>query len=131
MKNKLLNEELRRIKDMMKKINESRFFDDSGEFLGGPNPADEEGGDEYFGEEVDAFVNNNFPEMNNNLDYDYSYVKDRYGDQQTRIKITTKDGSELSNEFREAVHDKFNVYDEYYDYIEVVRSYSGPDFDMD
>lgn len=129
MKKKLLNEEINKIKSMMKKIHEGRFFDDSGEFLGGPNPADEEGGDEYFGEEVDGFINDSFPEMSDNLDYDYSYIKDRYGDQQTRIKIRTKDGSELSNEFREAVRDRFNVDDEDNDFIEVVRSYSGPDYD--
>ncbi len=129
MDKKLLNEEINKIKDMMKKINEGRFFDDSGEFLGGPDPSQEDGGYEYFGEEVDAFVNDGFPEMSDNLDYDYSYGKDKYGDHETRIKIKTKDGSELSNEFRQAVHDSFNVGDEDEDYIVVVKSYSGPDFD--
>lgn len=131
MKKKLLNEELSRIKNMMKKINEGRFFDDSGEFLGGPDPSQEDGGDEYFGEEVDAFISDSFPEMIDNLDYDFSYGKNKYGDEETHIKIKTKDGSELPNEFREAIHDSFNVTDEDDDYIVVTKSYSGPDFDID
>lgn len=133
MSKKVLNEEIHRIKDMMKKINESRFFDDKGEFLGGPDPSQEggNGGLEYFGEEVDAFMNDNFPEMTDNLNYDYSSYKDRHGDFVMTIGIKTKDGSELSDEFRQAVHDAFNVSDEDEGYIQVSQTHAGPELDFE
>lgn len=132
MKNKLLNEELRRIKDMMKKINESRFFDDSGEFLGGPDPSEDDyNHDEYFEEKLTNFISKNFPEMDNNLDLEFSYRKGKFDTQETRIKITTIDGSEIPEQFREEIRDEFNVSDEDEDYIEVLMVYDGPDYDVD
>lgn len=66
---KQLNEEISRIKNMMKKINEGRFFDDKGEFLGGPDPSwEDDDDDDYSGEESDGGI-----EIDSPLEIDYDF----------------------------------------------------------
>lgn len=131
MKSKILNEEISRIKDMMRKINEG-MYDSKGNFTGGPDPKEDDYmEDESFGEEVDEHIRNNFPELFDKLDYDISYDTDRHGDERQRIKLTMKDGSELPYEFKDSIENEFNVIADGDDFITVGRSYSGfePDFD--
>lgn len=131
MKKNPLNTEVNRIKNMMKKINEG-MFSDSGEFLGGSNPEwENESGDEYFGEAIDEFTRRNFPDLFDNIEHDYSYSKNRHGDDETRIKITLKDGSPLPEEFINAISEEFDISDVDDNYVVVKRSYSGDESGFD
>jgi len=133
MNKKLLNEEIRKIKSMMRKINEG-MFTDKGDFKGGPDPREEDYDDtgfEQLGKEIDEFISEKYPELLEKIDYDYSSGRDKYGDEEIKIKIMTKDGSPLPEEFELSLDDRFNVGESGDNFVVVKRSFAGPDPDDD
>jgi hypothetical protein len=109
---KLLNEEIRKIKTMMKKLNEG-MYDRHGNYMGG-NPPEWEDEPDYGEEqlaEVEDFIKENFPNEAENLEVEFDSYIDEGTEHYVRIKITTKDGTNMSDDMIETMYENFNKVD--------------------